>query len=253
LFRSTRLQVVLALLAVALGAAAAALGCGSGAAGAGFGSSDGSTSSAAPGVMDAGQSDDAPAIPLVDGAPLVLGPSFQNDAASGNVSICSAGVYQGTFTTYVGTGGDGGSPGLFSAMWDGNLSIDLAAKRVVVTSGSGNGESFSTDTSRLDIAEGGALDGGDTMGGTFFADLNGELNCDPDAGPPFHLSATLSNGSYRQSFFSLSIGGSLSADYQASTPPMLANGQILVYGVLTEGGAPFASASGTWSATWVSQ
>jgi hypothetical protein len=246
-----RLQVILALLAVALGSAAVAFGCG-GASGAGFGSLDGSTSSAAPGAMDAGQSDDAPVIPFVDGAPLVLGPSFQNDAAGNVQSICKAGVYQGTFMTYVGTGGDGGSPGLFSLMWNGSLSIDLAAKKVVVTSSSGNGESFSTDTSRLEIAEGGALDGGDTMGGTFFADLNGELNCDADAGPPFHLSATLSNGTYRQSFFSLSIGGSLTADYQASTPPMLANGQILVYGVLTDGGAPFASASGSWSATWVS-
>jgi hypothetical protein len=178
-----------------------------------------------------------------------------SDAGAGGVvqSVCIAGVYQGKFMTYVGSGGDGGSAGLFSLMWNGNLSIDLKAKKITVTSSSSNGENLTTiDTSRLEIAEGGALDGGDTMGGTFFADLIGELDCDPDAGPPYHLTATLSNGLYKQSLFSIAMAGNLTADYQASSPPMLVNGNILVQGILTDGGAPFASASGSWSATWSS-
>lgn len=187
---------------------------------------------------------------LGDGATLMLGPRV--DASGTAKSICAGGVYQGSFMTYVGAGTDGGSPGLFSLMWNGNLSIDLQAKKIVVTSSGGNGESFTTDTSLLEIAEGGAIDGGDTMGGTFFASLDGELDCDEDAGPPYHLNATLSNGVYKQSLFMLQMYGQLSADYQASTPPALVNGQITVYGTAMNSTTSVGSASGTWTATWVS-
>jgi hypothetical protein len=46
--------------------------------------------------------------------------------------------------------------------------------------------------------------------------------------------------------------GHLSADYQASTPPRLINGQITVYGTAMNSTASVGSASGTWTATWVS-
>jgi hypothetical protein len=235
--------------AIGLGAAGLALGCG-GSRTAEFGDGGGtSASSPAPGA-DGGSSEDATIFSIGDAATLVLGPT--RDAAGGTKSICTAGVYQGSFMTYVGAGTDGGSPGLFSLMWNGNLSIDLQAKKIVVTSNGGNGESFTMDTSRLEIAEGGALDGGDTMGGTFFANLDGELNCDVDAGPPYHLQATLSNGVYKQPLFMLQMYGHLSADYQASTPPMLVNGQITVYGTAMNSSTSVGSASGTWTATWVS-
>jgi hypothetical protein len=166
--------------ALAMGVACLALGCG-GSGSAGF--DNGGTSSSSPGSgAEAGATEDATIGSLGDGATLVLGPG--SDDAGVTKSVCTAGVYQGTFMTYVGAGTDGGSAGLFSLMWNGNLSIDLQAKKIVITSNSGNGESFTTDTSRLEIAEGGALDGGDTMGGTFFANLDGELDCDEDAGPP---------------------------------------------------------------------
>jgi len=233
--------------ALALSVAWLALGCG-GSGSAGF--DDGGSSSSSPGSgAEAGSTEDATIASLGDGATLVLGP--RSDAAGVTKSICTAGVYQGSFMTYVGAGTDGGSPGLFSFMWNGNLSIDLQAKKIAITS-SGNGESFTTDTSRLEIAEGGALDGGDTMGGTFFADLDGELDCDEDAGPPYHLQATLSNGVYKQPLFMLQMYGHLSADYQTSTPPMLVNGQITVYGTAMNSSTSVGSASGTWTATWVS-
>jgi hypothetical protein len=158
--------------------------------------------------------------------------------------------------TYVGAGGDGGTAGPFAFMWNGNLTIDLSAQRITMTSATGGGEiPGSTSTTTLEIADGGALDGSDTMGGSFFANLIGKLDCAPDAGPPFHLIATLSNGDYKQAFFQIPMIGNLTADYQeagAGTPPMLVNGAILVGGLLTDGGAPFASASGTWSASWIS-
>jgi hypothetical protein len=244
-------RLLISIRGLALGAAAAGFGCG-GSAKTSFAGLDGSSpgSSAAP-DFDAGAPDDVVTIPYNDGGALVFAP--QTDAASGTVqSACTAGVYRGSFMTYVGTGSDGGSPGPFSFMWNGNLSIDLTAKKIVVSSTSGNGENFATDTSLLEIADGGAIDGGDNFGGNFFADLDGELDCDLDAGPPFHLNATFSNGLYRDSFLSIPLGGNMTAEYQSSAPPMLIGGQILVQGFLADSGTIFSSASGTWSATWVS-
>jgi hypothetical protein len=170
---------------------------------------------------------------------------------------CVPGTYQGQFMTYVGAGADGGTAGgPFSFMWNGNLTIDLAAQKITMTSTSAGEVPTTSSTSTLAITDGGALDGSDMYGGSFFANLNGELNCAPDAGPPYRLAATLSNGSYSQSFFKIPIVGNLTADYQAGddagTPPMLVNGGILVGGIFVDGGTPTSSASGTWSATWVS-
>jgi hypothetical protein len=188
------------------------------------------------------------ATPGTDGGGFVLGPA--PEAGSTVTSICTAGLYKGNFMTLVGAGLDGGAQGLFSIMWNGGLSIDLQAKKVVVMTSNGNGESFGTNTSRLEIADGGALEGGDMYGGSFFATLDGELNCDPDAGPPYHLTATFSDGRYMSLFYNLPISGQLTADYQPSTPPSLTNGQILVYS--PDSGLPNSSAGGTWTATWVS-
>lgn len=185
-----------------------------------------------------------------DGGTLNIGP--QPEAGGAVTSICTAGVYKGQFMTYVGGGMDGGMPGLFSIMWNGGLAIDLAAKKVVVMSGGGNGESFGTDMSLLEIADGGALDGGDMYGGTFYATLDGELDCAPDAGPPYHLSAKLTDGRYTSFLYNLPIEGQLTADYQATTPPTLTNGQILVFSPDAGPLLGAASAGGSWSATWAS-
>jgi hypothetical protein len=183
-------------------------------------------------------------------------PGANNDAGVVVQSgACAAGVYQGKFLTYVGAGGDGGSPGIFSFMWNGSLTIDLTAQKITMTSMTVGELPTTTTSSTLEIADGGALDGSDTMGGTFFANLIGSLDCAPDAGPPYRLTASLSNAAYKLPYFSTAMIGHLTADYQeagAGIPPMLVNGQILVAGVWTDGGAPYASASGTWTATWTS-
>ena len=239
-----------------LGLVAGSLGCGSKSTHLGPGSGPGSSG---PG-LDAGPSTDIANMDatLPDGDPAQrFVPVLTDDAGIVTTQgSCTPGVYQGKFMTYVGVGGDGGSAGPFAFMWNGSLTIDLRAQKITMTSTTVGELPTTISTSTLEIADGGALDGGDTMGGSFFANLSGELDCSPDAGPPFHLTATLRNGSYSLGgFIQLGMVGNMTADYVeagAFTPPMLANGAILVGGVLTDGGAPFASASGTWSAFWVS-
>jgi hypothetical protein len=169
---------------------------------------------------------------------------------------CLPGDYQGQFMTYVGAGADGGSAsGPFAFMWNGNLAIDLSAQKITMTTTSGGEVPVTTSTTTLSIADGGALDGGDMFGGTFYANLSGTLDCAPDAGPPYHFTATLSNGGYKNAFFTIPIVGNMTADYQdgdGGLPPMLVNGRILVGGIFMDGGTPLSSASGTWSATRVS-
>jgi hypothetical protein len=232
-----------------LGLGAFTLGCsGSGstgfkAAGAGGPSPGGDGSSSDDASAFSGSDDAAAFLPMGDGGVFFQGTADGGESVQG---VCVAGVYTGKFTTTVGSG----SGGPFAIMWNGNLSIDLAARKVTIVSGGGEG--LSTETSQLEIAEGGVLEGGDTMGGTFFADLNGDLDCAPDAGPPYRLTATLSQGIYQSAFFSVPMGGDLSADYQASKPPMLVNGAIHFYGTGDAGGGLSTMANGTWSATWVS-
>jgi hypothetical protein len=255
-------KTFLPLRALALGMAALALGCG-GAPFTDFGDDRIPPPSAPPSSAgtdgdvgsDAGSTYDATVNSDEDGGGFHFVTAPPADAAGNVTTVCSAGVYQGEFMTYVGVGGDGGKAGLFSFMWNGSLTLDLAAKKITMTSTTGGEIPTTTSSTTLEIADGGALDGSDKMGGSFFADLNGELDCSPDAGSPYHLSATLSHGAYKDSFISIAIVGDLTADYQeagAGTPPMLVNGGILVAGVLKDGGAPFASARGNWSATWVS-
>src|SRR5277367_4859974 len=117
-------------------AAALVLGCG------GSGSSafpDGTGSQTGPGRGgDAGASTDNVDATVSGGDTdaEVFGPSPTGDA---NIivteSTCAPGVYQGQFMTYVGAGGDGGTAGgLFSFMWNGNLTIDLSAQKITMTS-----------------------------------------------------------------------------------------------------------------------
>jgi hypothetical protein len=248
---------------LALGSAALALGCGALAVGCGGSGSEEFADASGPSARtgsgdDAGASGDDATVSGPD--PGTLGQFAPSSVDAGTTviqSACRPGVYQGTFMTYVGAGGDGGTPGLFSFMWNGSLSIDLTGKKVTMTSTTHGGEGFTstTSTTQFEIADGGALDGSDTFGGSFFANLSGELDCSPDAGPTFHLVATLSNGTYKDGFYQIAIIGNLTADYQeagASSPPMLVNGGIFVGGLNGDAGMPFASASGTWSATWVS-
>ena len=238
----------------AVAAAALALGCGSGSRN--FDDTNPPPASTGPG--GGGPSTDLPdaTLPRGETDAQVFIPSAADDGGVvQQAGACTAGVYQGTFMTYVGAGDDGGAPGLFSFMWNGNLTIDLTAQKVAMTSMTVGELPTTTTTSTLEIADGGALDGSDPYGGRFFANLSGSLDCAPDAGPPYHLTATLSNGNFQISTFALTIIGHLSADYQEAgvgTPPMLVNGQILIAGITMAGGSPSSSASGSWTATWVS-
>ncbi len=239
-----------------LALSAASFGCGSGSND--LGGASGSGSRTGPG-LDASPSTNVATpdatLPTGDPDADIFVPSLIEDAGSvTQQGVCTPGVYRGKFKTYVGVGGDGGKAGPFAFMWNGNLTIDLSAQKITMTSMTGGEIPTTTSTSTLEIADGGALDGGDTMGGSFFANLSGELDCSPDAGPPYHLAAKLSNGVYKDAFLKLAIEGHLTADYMeagTTTPPMLVNGAILVGGLLRDGGAPFASANGSWSATWV--
>jgi hypothetical protein len=245
--------------ALAFASATLVLGCGSKSnnfgGSSGTGSNTGLGLDAGPSTDEMGAETDATVLNADPDAQRFVATSTDDASSVVTQSVCTAGVYQGEFTTYVGVGGDGGNAGIFSLMWNGSLTIDLDAQKITMTSTTGGEIPTIRSTTTLEIADGGALDGSDTMGGSFFANLNGKLDCSPDAGPPYHLTATLSNGDYKQRFFKLAMIGNLTADYMeagATTPAMLANGEILVGGVLKDGGAPFASARGTWSATWVS-
>jgi hypothetical protein len=237
-------------------AAALLLGCGSGSSA--FPDGTGPQTGPGPGGNGGASTDNSDAtVAGGDTDAEVFRPSPTGEAGTiVTQGACAPGVYQGQFMTYVGAGADGGTAGgLFSFMWNGNLTIDLSAQKITMTSMSGGEIPTTSSTSTLAISDGGALDGSDMFGGAFYANMNGALDCAPDAGPPYRLAATLSNGAYTNTFFKIPIVGNLTADYQAGDagiPPMLVNGGILVGGIFVDGGAPTSSASGTWSATWVS-
>jgi hypothetical protein len=234
------------------------LGCGAGGSNS-FDDSNGPPSSTGPGGSAGGSGEPDATLPGSGGDTdaQLFGPSALDDAGVVVQSgACAAGVYQGPFMTYVGVGGEGGAPSPFGFMWNGSLTIDLSAQKITMTSTTVGELPTTTLSSTLEIADGGALDGGDTMGGTFFANLSGTLDCAPDAGPPYHFTATLHDGLYKLPYYQVAMIGDLTADYQeagVSAAPMLVNGHILVGGVYTDGGPAFASASGTWTATWISK
>jgi hypothetical protein len=239
----------LATTAVAIASAAWTAGCG-GSGSAGFGGGQGGGPPGTGAAPDGGGSPDATVFSLGDGG---AGSFFQTAEGDGGESVqsaCVAGVYNGAFTTSVNPGSGDAAPSLFSFMWNGNVSIDLAARKVVVVQNGGEGNLSSTSV--LEIAEGGVLEGGDMYGGVFSADMSGSLDCAADAGPPYRLSASLSNGIYSDAFLGIPITGSLSADYQPSNPPKLVNGTMEITGHFNDSGMANATATGTWSATWVS-
>jgi hypothetical protein len=226
------------------------VGCGGGSQGLGLDDGDSGQ------VADAG-STTADATISGDDAP--SGSVFVNSGSDGATVVvqngpCAAGVYQGPFMTYVGGGADGGSAGPFSFMENGVLTLVLNEQKVMTISMSGGEVPTTTSTTTFDIADGGALDASDSIGGHFFANLVGKLDCSPDAGPPYHFSATWSNALYSNAFINLPLVGQMTADYQeagATTAPVLTNGTIYGGGVLMDGGQPVVSASGAWSATWI--
>jgi hypothetical protein len=184
------------------------------------------------------------------------------DAGSPTASgPCKPGLYKGKFATTVTVGSDVsdasdpfGLDSLFALQWTGDIAVELRAQTVTVTTSAGE---LPTTTTTLEIADGGKLSGTtDNYGGKFTADLNGELDCSPDAGPPYRLSATLANGNYGIPAlnYNILIGGSLAADYQGSTRPALVDGGMHVYGYYpgADSGPMIGGAIGDWSATWSS-
>jgi hypothetical protein len=117
------------------------------------------------------------------------------------------------------------------------MSITLVGK---VMEGSGGGE-FPEPV--LSIAPGAKLAGNDaTFGGSFSADVSGELDC-----PTKTFTGTLANGTYEYpgDAGSLMMSGSLSATYDGTmTPPALTMGVM-------ELGSPqlMLDSTGPWSAT----
>jgi hypothetical protein len=239
----------LATMAVTLASSPWMSGCGGSGSG-GFGAGGGDGPSGAGLAQDAGGSADATVFSSGTGDGGGFFQALEGDGGESVQSVCTAGLYKGTFTTSVNAGNGDAAPSLFSFMWNGNVNIDLAARKVVIVQNGGEGNLASTST--LEIAEGGMLEGGDMYGGVFSADMSGALDCAPDAGPPYHLTASLSDGVYSNSFLGIPITGSLSADYQPSNPPMLVDGMMEITGHFNDSGANNATAIGTWSATWTS-
>jgi hypothetical protein len=227
------------------------VGCGGSSQGFGPGDNDSNPS------PDGGSSIADATIAADDASP---GSVFANSGSDGAAVVivqdgpCAAGVYQGPFLTYVAGGADGGSAGPFSFMEKGTLTIVLNEQKSVTISMGGGEVPTTSSTTTLEIADGGALDASDTIGGHFFANLVGSLDCSPDAGPPYRFSATFSNAAYTNFFINLPLVGQMAADYQeagAMTAPGFANGTIYGGGVFVDGGEPFVSASGSWSAAWI--
>jgi hypothetical protein len=161
-----------------------------------------------------------------------------SDAATGVKFDCQPGTYAGMFQVHVTT--DAGLlPQLVSFNVSGTLSIVLVGHVTPPTSTSG--ESFAQPI--LTIAPGAKLSGVDmTFGGTFNADVSGQLDC-----PMKAFSGTLANGVYEYpgDSGSLMMTGSLSATYDGTVMP-----PALTMGVMNLGSPQLMlGASGPWSAT----
>jgi hypothetical protein len=142
------------------------------------------------------------------------------------MSDCIPGTYTGSFSTTVGVA-DGGFPStLFGVPWNGTLSIAL------LTSGT-----------MLTVAPGARISGADQMGGTFAADVSGQLDCVSRV-----FVGALSNGVY--SFFgdaaTTTLTGTLSATYDSTSNPVALVGGSLDF---RSPQVPGVEAAGTWSAT----
>ena len=129
-----------------------------------------------------------------------------------------------------------GSRALLTINWTGNLSITLQGQ--VTNNGAGE-----IPEPTLTIAPGAKLSGVDSNGGSFYADLTGQLDC-----PSKVLTATIDNGSYTLiPDAGVPMGGTLSATYDGTMkPPALAMGVMN----LSSTSALFSGvgATGTWTA-----
>jgi hypothetical protein len=217
----------------ALAATIVALGCGGNQQGTGFAPGSGS---GAPGDAGGASSDDSSTL-AADSGPIVPGFGFtSSDAAPAGIKFdCQPGTYSGMFKVHVST--DAGLlPALVSFDVAGTLSITLVGK--VTQTGAGE---FVQPI--LTIAPGAKLSGKDvTFGGTFNADVSGQLDC-----PKKTFNGTLTNGVYvyPSDSGSLAMDGSLSATYDGTmTPP------ALTMGVMQLGSPQLMLGSiGPWSAT----
>jgi hypothetical protein len=132
------------------------------------------------------------------------------DATGSLVFACKPGTYTGTFNATIGSDA-GGFFSLFSFAWTGNLSIVLQG--MVTNSGAGE-----IPSPTLSIAPGAKLAGADTMGGTFSADMSGQLDC-----PSKTLTAMVTNGVYDYSGDTgVAMTGTMSATYDdtSGTPTL---------------------------------
>jgi hypothetical protein len=226
-------RIGVSLVVCSLAGAAVALDCG-GNSGPASASPNGTVATSD--NSDATSSDSA-ADPSNDGAPATTGDDsgpmdiFTSSDAGGPVFPCQPGTYGGAFSTKV-TSDAGGLFSLFSLNWKGNLSITLQGR---VMSGAGE-----IPEPTLTIAPGAKLSGTDAYGGTFSAELSGQLDC-----PSKTLTGTLANGSYNWHGSTMSLDGTLSATYDGTmTPPALTMGGMNV----TSPQVPSLAADGTWTA-----
>jgi len=193
-----------------------AAGCG-GSGGYGFGSVD-----TIDGAADArAAQDDAP---FESGGG---GSFFGGDAALPPTAMpdCVPGTYSGQFTCNV------AALLVIQFPWNGSISLTLQGQET------GGGE-FPV----LTIAPGAKIMGTDSNGGTFTADLSGQLDC-----ATRKLTGSMQNGLYKNSMLMLSFSGALSAGYDAqATPRAFTSGAM---GPLQSPQLPTVAGTCTWSAT----
>jgi hypothetical protein len=179
-----------------------------------------------------------PVVPLlVDEAGNPL-PLFAADSSPVKASDCKPGTYTGSFDTMINV--DGGNYSIFE--WTGMLSITLVANNSTPQFGEFN-------STILTVAPGAHMSGTDTLGGTFEADISGQLDC---ASRMFV--GTLYNGNYNGFFVSLTsndgssnvpLVGTLTATYDPTASPVaLSNGSMTI----TSPEVASFGADGTWSA-----
>jgi hypothetical protein len=147
-------------------------------------------------------------------------PLFAADASPVRASDCKPGTYAGPFDTMVTVAG-GGDASVFE--WTGMLSITLVANNSMPQFGEFN-------STVLTVAPGAHISGTDNLGGTFDADVSGQLDC---ASRMFV--GTLSNGTYSglsvlfTGSNSVMLVGSLAATYDPTANPVaLTNGSMTV-------------------------
>jgi hypothetical protein len=181
----------------------------------------GSQGSAGDPSQDAGTGDDdahssSSSSGSASGSGSVFMSAGDDGGSAGSATDCMPGTYSGPFTTQVFVGDAG--PGPLALMWTGTLTVTLVGQMETTTGGE-------LPTTMLTIAPGGRLAGMDNFGGSFGADVTGQLDCSSKK-----LEATISNGLYliwSSDAATIPFGGTANGIYAASTPPAL-NGTIYI-------------------------